>query len=74
MVAIPILDTSELKAHLSLLRAFYDLKSQVENGNEPGCAHTLSPEKRWKSFVQASVEKCVVSESTSRGDAEISLL
>ena len=66
MAATPILDSSELKAHLSLLRAFYDLKSQVENGNKSDFdAHALSPEEKWKSFVQASVEKCVVFESTS---------
>ena len=63
-----VLDPSELKVHLDLLRAFHDMKSKVENESKPEFnAHTLSPEERWKSFVQASVERCVVCECTSRG-------
>jgi len=58
MASNPILDPGELKAHLNLLRAFHDLKSQVENGSKLEFdARTLSAEERWKSFVQASVER-----------------
>jgi len=58
MASNRILDPSELGAHLNLLRAFHDLKSQVEGGNRPGFdAHGLGPEERWKSFVQASVDR-----------------
>lgn len=66
MISSTILDPSELRAHLDILRAFHDLKSQVEEGNklEPD-VHTLSPEQRWKSFVQASVKKYDVYGSAS---------
>ena len=63
MTANPILDPSELKAHLNLLRAFHALKSQVEDVSKlESAVHMLSPEERWKSFVQASVGRCVVRE------------
>lgn len=67
MAANPILDPSELKAHLNLLRAFRDLKSQVEDENELEFdARTLNPEERWESFVRASVERYVAYGSTLR--------
>ena len=60
MAANPILDPRELKAHLNLLRAFYDLKSQVEGGSKLELdAHTSSPEERWESFVQVSVGRYI---------------
>jgi hypothetical protein len=68
MASNPILDSSELKAHLNLLRALHDLKSQVEDGSRLELnAHRSSPEERWESFVQASVERCVVYEPASCG-------
>jgi len=68
MAANPILNPSELKAHLNLLRAFHDMKSKVEDGSKLEFnVHTLSPEVEWKSFVQASVERCAVRECTLRG-------
>lgn len=68
MTANPILDPSELKAHLNLLQAFHALKSQVEDASKLEFAvRILSPEERWKSFVEASVERCVVCECTSCG-------
>ena len=68
MTANPILDPSELKVHLSLLRAFHALKSQVEDASKlESAVHMLSPEERWRSFVQASVERCVVREYVSCG-------
>ena len=75
MASNPVIDPTKLKAHLNLLRAFYDLKSQVEDGSrlEPN-AHTLSPEERWESFVRASVERCAICESSSRGALTSSLL
>ena len=58
MATNSLLDTNELKAHLKLLRAFHDLKTQVEDGTKLELnAHASSPEKRWESFVQASVER-----------------
>jgi len=58
MASNRILDPNELGAHLNLLRAFHDLKSQVEDGSKLGfSAHKLSPEEAWKSFVQASVDR-----------------
>ena len=58
MAANPILDPSELKAHLNLLRAFHDLKSQVEDESQSEFnAHASSPEERWESFVHGSVER-----------------
>lgn len=70
MAANPILDPSELKAHLNLLRAFHDLKSQVEDGSES--KFNGNPEERWKSFVRVSVDRCVARESLSHGDTDIS--
>ena len=68
MAANSVLDPSELEAHLSLLRAFHNMKSKVEDGSKLEFnALTLSPEERWKSFVQVSVERCVICECTSRG-------
>ena len=68
MTANPILNPNELKAHLNLLRAFHDMKSKVESGSKSELdVHTLSPKVEWKSFVQASVERCVVCERVSRG-------
>jgi hypothetical protein len=74
MTSNPVIDPTELKAHLNLLRAFYDLKSQVEDGSrlEPN-THMLSPEERWESFVRASVERCTICESLSRGALTFSL-
>ena len=75
MAASSILDPSELKAHLSLLRAFYDLKSRVEGGTEPEFGvHTSSPKERWESFVRVSVERWVTREPALRGDVDISSL
>ena len=75
MAASSILDPSELKAHLSLLRAFYDLKSRVEGGTElEFSVHTSSPKERWELFVRASVGRQVTHETVSRGDANVSLL
>jgi len=60
MASSVIIDPRELKAHLNLLRAFHDLKTQVESGSKLEFnARTLSPKERWTSFVQASVERCV---------------
>lgn len=68
MTSNSILDPSELSAHLVLLRVFHDLKSRVEAGSKLEFnAHTLSPGERWESFVQASVEKCIVYEPALRG-------
>ena len=68
MAANPILNPSEPKAHLNLLRAFHDMKSKVEDGSKLGLnGHTLSPEAEWRSFVQASVERYVVCECALRG-------
>ena len=75
MSTSPTLNPSELKAHLGLLRAFYDLKSQVEGGTELEFGvHTLSPKERWESFVRVSVERYAARGSASWGDANISLL
>ena len=75
MTANPILNPSELKAHLDLLRAFHALKSQVEDGSKLGfVAHMLSPEERWKSFVQASVGRCVVCECAPCGTVTLCCL
>ena len=58
MAANSLLDPSELKAHLNLLRAFHDLKSRVEDGAKlEFAAHALSPKERWESFVQDSIER-----------------
>ena len=57
MAANLILNLNELKAHLNLLRAFHDLKSQVEDGSESEL--DADPEKRWESFVRVSVDKYV---------------
>jgi len=73
MAVNPILNPSELEAHLSLLRAFHDLKSQVEDGSRSEFNVNASPEERWESFVEVSVER-YVHESLSRGDANISPL
>jgi len=68
MSANSVLNPNELKAHLNLLRAFHDMKSKVEDGSKLGLdGHTLSLEVGWKSFVQASVERCVVCECALRG-------
>ena len=75
MAANSILDPSELKAHLSLLRAFYDLKSRVEGGTElEFSVHTLGPKERWESFVRVSVERWVTREPDLRGDIDTSSL
>ena len=66
MAANPILNPSELNAHLNLLRAFHDLKSQVEDGTGSEFNPNTNPEERWESFVQVSVERYVVHESPSR--------
>jgi len=61
MTENPVLNPSELKAHLNLLRAFHDMRSKVKDGSKLGLdVHTLSPEVEWKSFVQASVERYIV--------------
>lgn len=72
MAANPILNHGELKAHLSLLRAFHDLKSQVEGGSESEFSVIANPEERWKSFVQVSVERYVIREYPSRGSTNVS--
>ena len=74
MAASPILNPSELEAHLKLLRAFYDLKSQIEGGSEPDFNVDANPKKRWESFVRVSVERYVVHESSPHGDTNISPL
>jgi len=64
----PVLNPSELKAHLNLLRAFHDMKSKVKDGSKLGLdVHTTGPEAEWKSFVQASVERYIVCECALRG-------
>jgi hypothetical protein len=65
MASDSILDPSELSAHLDLLRAFHDLKSRVEAGKE--LEFNANPEERWESFVQTSVEKCIVTKPASCG-------
>ena len=57
MAANPILNLSELRVHLNLLRAFHDLKSQVEDGSESEL--DVNPEERWESFVRVSVDRYV---------------
>lgn len=68
MASIPVLNPSELKAHLGLLRAFHDLERRVKDGSKlESEVYAFSPEERWESFVQASVERCVVCEPVPRG-------
>ena len=57
MAANLVLNPNELKAHLNLLRAFHNLKSQVEDGSESEL--DANPEKRWESFVRVSVDRYV---------------
>ena len=68
MAPPPLLNPSELKSHLSLLRAFRDLKSQVEDEGEFELnAHALSSPGRWDLFVQAAVKRCVIRGTTAPG-------
>lgn len=57
----PLVSTSQLQAHLNLLKAFKDLKDRVEQHPQglPQLAISLDAEKRWVWFLQLAVERCV---------------
>ncbi|VDB87855.1 unnamed protein product [Peniophora sp. CBMAI 1063] len=68
LIGIHKIDTSlvqvkDLKLHLALLRAFTELRAQVENQTGDAAVHfpqevkQLSPERRWTWFVNLAVER-----------------
>lgn len=58
-----LVQIKDLKLHLALLRAFTELRTQVENQTGAAAAHfpeeakQLSPERRWTWFVHLAVER-----------------
>lgn len=58
----PLVNPNKLKGHLGLLRAFYKLRLQVEDGKDnrlPEFAQKMEAERRWVWFVGLAVERCV---------------
>jgi len=63
----PLVTPSQLKAHLSLLRAFRELKTRVTDleANQgvrnklPPLAQELTPQERWTWFSELALERCV---------------
>jgi hypothetical protein len=56
-----LVNTDQLKGHLALLRAFYGLRLQVEEGKDhrlpQSVRDTDSAERRWAWFVGLAVER-----------------
>ena len=62
----PVVRVGELKAHLSLLRAFKNLRTLVEDGQItqwPEVVRVLDPEQRWAWFVGLAVDRYVPGKS-----------
>lgn len=58
----PLVQIQELKAHLSLLRAFKNLRTVVEDGKVaewPEVVRMLDPQQRWAWFVGLAVDRYV---------------
>jgi hypothetical protein len=59
----PLVSANQLKTHLKLLKAFKDLRTQVEDNafivGLPKSALGLEPHKRWVWFLELAVERCV---------------
>lgn len=58
-LANPLVNVDQLKAHLGLLKALYDLRQAVEAGDDrfPELVRTMGPEQRWGWFVSLAVER-----------------
>ena len=60
----PLVQVAELRAHLSLLRAFKNLRNDVEEANAaklPEGTRTLDQRQRWAWFVGLAVDRFVIS-------------
>ncbi|THH07932.1 hypothetical protein EW146_g9155, partial [Bondarzewia mesenterica] len=60
ILASPFVNTRQLKLHLDLLGAFYELRRKVEAGQDPRLPRqvgNLLPEQRWAWFVGLAVER-----------------
>ena len=56
----PLVTIEQLKAHLSLLRAFKQLRSVIDEGADPRIpvyARALDPVPRWGWFVNLAVDR-----------------
>lgn len=61
-LSAPLVTIEQLKAHLSLLRAFKNLRDVFDKGEDirlPASARTLEPIPRWGWFVGLAVERYV---------------
>lgn len=66
-VVNPLVPLEQLKSHLRLLGIFASMKQKIEDPDSdpqiaqmiPPLAKALSPEKRWKWFLELAVERCV---------------
>lgn len=59
----PLVRIGELKAHLSLLGAFKNLRTLVEDGQItewPEVVRVLDPSQRWAWFIGLAVDRCVM--------------
>jgi len=65
---LPFVTTTQLRAHLGLLRAFRELKERVTDleANQdvrnklPSLAQELGPQDRWTWFLELALERCVL--------------
>ncbi|TFY79965.1 hypothetical protein EWM64_g4047 [Hericium alpestre] len=60
MVKATLVDPEDVKVHLGLLRAFWELRQTVEvrlDARFPPFARTMHPEQRWAWFVTLAVER-----------------
>lgn len=58
----PLVSVEQLKAHLSLLRAFKRLRTVIDEGKDgrlSDFARSMNPLPRWAWFVGLAVERCV---------------
>ena len=58
----PLVSPEQVKGHIRLLRAFYNLRITVEDGKDrriPGYAVKMDKDARWRWFVHLAVERFV---------------
>lgn len=57
----PLVGVEQLKAHLGLLKALYDLRQVVEAGDDqfPELVQAMGPEQKWGWFISLAVERQV---------------
>jgi hypothetical protein len=73
-VSRPLVSIEQLKSHLRLLGMFKLMKHKVENPDSdpqlaeaiPLLAKILSPEERWRWFLELAVERCALIINSSR--------